>query len=147
LNGLTIDDPKSIEYWGYLANSCLQLELYDTALYAYRRGEQLMKVDDHSQWIVANIGNLLTNKGLPTEACEYLERAAKYEARSEYAHDRLAGALKKRAEEEKKFEKQCALGKRRVREEIAKLLTVSPLLAEGDVLGIGGGAVSGQPSE
>lgn len=132
LNSLTLDDPKSIEYWGYLGNSCLQLDLYDVALYAYRRAEKVMKADQSSQWIVANIGNLLTNKGLPTEACEYLERAVKNESRSEYAHERLAGALKKKTAEEKEFQKKCAEGKRQVREAAANVL--SPSVSEPNAL-------------
>lgn len=123
LNGLSVDDPKSIEYWGYLGNSCLELDLYDRALYAYRRAEKLMKEGQGSQWIVANIGNLLTNKGLPTEACAYLERALEFEPQSEYAHDRMAGSLKKKAEEEKLFDKACAAGKQQVREVQLQLLT------------------------
>lgn len=125
LDGLTSHDPGSVEYWGYLGNSCLQLDFNDVALYSYRRAEKNMKEDHSSQWIVANIGNLLTNMGLPTEACEYLERALKHEPRFEYAHDRLAGALKKQAAEEKEFQKKCVEGKRLVREVTAKLLTPS----------------------
>ena len=113
LNSLCGDDPKSIDYWGYLGNSCLELGLNDTALCCYRRAEKLMEEGQTSQWIVANIGNLLNNRELPTEACEYLERSLKYEPRSEYAHDRLAGALKKKAAEEEEFQKKCAEGKRR----------------------------------
>lgn len=116
LHGLTIDDPKSIEYWGNLGNSCLQLDLADVALHAYRRAQELMSEGQGSQWIVANIGNLLTHKGLPTEACSYLERALKFEPQSEYAHSRMAGALKKKAAEQKQFEKVCSDGKRQVRE-------------------------------
>ena len=127
LHSLTGEDPSSIEYWGYLGNTCLQLDLYDVALDSYRRAEKLMQVDQSSQWIVANIGNLLTNKGLPTEACEYLERAVKHEPRSEYSHDRLAGALKKKAAEGKEFLKKCAEGKRQVREMASKVLTPSSL--------------------
>lgn len=132
LDSLTGDDPNSIEYWGHLGNACLQLDLYDVALSSYRRAEKLMMADDSSQWIVANIGNLLTNKGLPTEACEHLERAVKHEPRSEYAHDRLAGALKKRAAEDKAFKKKCADGKRQVHEAAAKALT--PSVVEHDAL-------------
>lgn len=122
---LTLEEPDSIEYWGYLGNSCLQLDLYDTALYSYRRAEKLMNIEGGSQWIAANIGNLLINKGLPTEACEYLDRAVKFEPHSEYAHDRFASALKKKASEVKEFQKKCAEGKRQVREAVTKILTPS----------------------
>jgi tetratricopeptide (TPR) repeat protein len=122
LFGLRVDDPDSIEYWGYFGNSCLRLDLHDTALSAYRRAEKLMKEGQSSQWIVSNIGNLFSNKGLPTEACSYLERALKHEPMSEYAHDRMAGALKKKAAEEKLLDKVRAEGKRQIREVELKLL-------------------------
>jgi len=121
LDRLTLDDPESAEYWGYLGNSCLNLDLDDMALYAYRRAEKLMKVDGDSQWISANIGNLLTNKGLPTEACVYLERAVKYEPNSEYSHDRFAMALRKKSAEAKEFQSKCAAGKRQLREAESKI--------------------------
>jgi tetratricopeptide (TPR) repeat protein len=135
LDGLTADDPSSIDYWGYLGNSCIQLDLYDVALESYRTAEKLMEESDNSQWIVANIGNLLTNKGLPTEACDYLERAVKYEPRSEYAHDRLAGALKKKAAERKEFQKKCAEGKREVREAATKT-SIPPVIEASALLGV-----------
>ena len=121
LSGLRGDDPDSIEYWGYFGNSCLQLDLGDTALSAYRRAETFMKQGQSSQWIVSNIGNLFSNKGLPTDACSYLERALKHEPMSEYAHDRMAGALKKKAAEEKLLDKARAEGKRQIREAALKL--------------------------
>lgn len=136
LNRLTYDDPNSIEYWGTLGNCCLDLDLFDTALYSYRRAEKLMDAEDSSQWIVANIGNLLLNKGLPTEACEYLDRAVKYESHSEYTHDRLSSALKKKALEAKEFDKQCAEGKRQVRESVGKVLSVAKSSAAGGLLSI-----------
>lgn len=116
LNRLTLEYPESEDYWGYLGNSCLALELYDKALYAYRQATKFMKEDGSSQWVAANIGNLLIHKGLPSEACEYLERAVKYESTSDYAHDRFATALRKKAAESKDFDKKCIEGKRQVRE-------------------------------
>lgn len=116
LDELTRDDHKSVEYWGYLANACFDLSLFDKALYAYRRAQELVKEDDSSQWIVSNIGNLLNNKGLHTEACAYLEKAVKYEPHSDYAHERLSSALKKKAAEEREFQKKCLEGRRQLRE-------------------------------
>lgn len=127
LDRLTYEDPSSIEYWGYLGNSCLQLELYDKALYSYRRAEKLMNAESPSQWITANIGNLLINKDLPTEACEYLERAVKFEPHSEYGHERLASALRKKASEAKEFRKKCTEGQRQVREAITNALNPSTI--------------------
>lgn len=135
-NSLTGEHPDSIEYWGYLGNSCIQIDMYDKALYSYRRAEKLMKEGPGPQWIVANIGNLLINKGLPTEACEYLEHALKYEGRSEYSHERLAGALKKQAAEEKEFQNKCTEGKRQVREAAAVALAPSSLRPTNALLGL-----------
>ncbi|WP_223503697.1 TIR domain-containing protein [Pseudomonas sp. GL-RE-29] len=125
LDRLTHDNPNSIEYWGYLGNSCLQLDLFDKALYSYRRAEKLMNAEYSSQWITANIGNLFINKDLPSEACEYLDRAVKLESDSEYAHERLASALRKKTSEAKEFQRKCAEGKRQVREAITKVLNPS----------------------
>ncbi|MNN46408.1 hypothetical protein D3C81_1607890 [compost metagenome] len=80
-----------------------------------------MKADGDSQWISANIGNLLTNKGLPTEACVYLERAVKYEPNSEYSHDRFAMALRKKSVETKEFQSKCGEGRRQLREAESKI--------------------------
>jgi len=132
LDELTREDPNSIEYWGYLGNACLELDLYDNALSSYRRAQALMKEDDSSQWIVANIGNLLNNKGLHTEACEHLEKALKYEPRSEYTHDRLASTLKKKTAEAREFQKKCLEGRGQLRE--AKTQIADPELIGQDGL-------------
>ena len=134
LSSLRYDHPNSVEYWGYLGNSCLQLGLYDMALYAYRSAEKLVKPKENSQWIISNIGNLLTNRGLPTEACEYFKRSLEIDPLSEYAHDRMAGALKKKAAEEKLFDKSKEEGKRKIKEAEIELLSkslVQPALSGG----------------
>lgn len=122
LDGLTKRDPTSVDYWGYLGNSCFQLELSDVALKAYRRAERNAIPGQTSQWIEANIGNLLLHSGLPSEACTYLESSLINESRSDYSHERLASALQKQALEEKEFQKKCAEGKRLIREKTAELL-------------------------
>jgi predicted Zn-dependent protease len=124
LNRLTIEDPKSVDYWGYLGNSCIQLDLYDSALKSYRKAQNLMAPEDNSQWIGANIGNLFINKGLPTEACEYLERAVKLESQSDYSHDRLASALKKKNSEAKEFQNKCDEGRRQVSKAMEAIVTL-----------------------
>lgn len=115
LDRLTHDYPKDITYWGHFGNTCLQLKLFDMALYGYRKAEKIMDVDSSSQWIVANIGNILNNRGFAREACEYFKRALKYDPNSEYAHERLALALKNKSEESVIFEGRCAAGRRGVR--------------------------------
>lgn len=110
LDDLTTDFPNSIEYWGYLGNSCLALELFDKSLVCYRRAEKLMKEGEGSQWIVSNIGNLFSNLSLSSEACNYLEKALSKEPESEYAHNRLASALKSKDENHKAYRTKCTEG-------------------------------------
>jgi tetratricopeptide (TPR) repeat protein len=120
LNRLVIDNPKSTDYLGYLGNCCLSLKLYDRALVYYRRAEALMNPDTDSQWIVSNIGNLLANKELASEACTYLERAVSKEPTSQYAHDRLASALKDRQENIEEYKRKCAEGFRSIKDARAR---------------------------
>jgi tetratricopeptide (TPR) repeat protein len=120
LDDLTRENPTSIDYWGYLGNCCLSLGFYDRALAAYRSAESLMKSDDSNQWIISNIGNLFANKGLPTEACLYLERAVAKDPRSEYAHNRMASSLKSKDEQYKEYRKKYSEGFRIVKDTEAK---------------------------
>lgn len=113
-SGLTLEYPSSIPYWGHLGNTSLSLGLHDKALKSYRRAEVANPTAGPQQWITSNIGNLLNNKELPSEACTYLQRAIK-EAPSDYAYDRLASAMKKAEIESKEFEKKCAEGLRQIR--------------------------------
>lgn len=115
LDNLTKEDRTSIEYWGYLGNSCWALGLYDRALVAYREAEALIDENVSSQWIVSNIGNLMNNQGLPSEACQYLQKAITMNSDSEYAHDRLASSLKKKEEELKEYKKKVADGLKVIR--------------------------------
>jgi Predicted nucleotide-binding protein containing TIR-like domain len=115
LNKLTQEAPDSSEYWGYLGNSCVALSLHDKALVAYRKAESLQK-GDSGQWIISNIGNLLSFSGFPSEACTYLEKAIKMDIKSEYAHSRLSGALKKIEEETTEYQKKCKEGYRQIKE-------------------------------
>ncbi|USX13258.1 nucleotide-binding protein [Oxalobacteraceae bacterium OTU3CAMAD1] len=126
LSDLIKDEPDRVDFWGHLGNTCLQLELPDQALKAYRKAEGLSKADDASQWIRANIGNLLINNGFPTEACLYLAHAVKHEADSEYGHDRLANAIKLANAERKEFDKKCTEGKRQMRELEAAAMLLPP---------------------
>lgn len=112
LDTLAYSNPDSIQYWGYLGNTCLALSLNNAALEAYRRAEKLIKPNQNEDWIVSNIGNLLSNVGLVTESFTYFESALKMDARSEYAHDRMASALKKKTELAKTYKKKIQEGMR-----------------------------------
>lgn len=109
LNTLTINHPKNVTYWGYLSNCCLSLDLYDKAMIASRKAETLS--EDKDAWILHNIGNMLNNKDFYTEAIEYLNKGLKVEPESQYAHDRLSGAIKNKEKEDKEYQKLCKEGK------------------------------------
>jgi len=121
LNDLCSDDPNRIEHWGYLGNVCLEMELNDVALASYRRAEALGAPGQTNQWITGNIGNILKNRGFPTEGAAYFERALKLEPDSQYAHERLAQALKNKAEEQRNFEKKCLEGKQWIMAEVDRI--------------------------
>lgn len=128
LRDLSQELPDSIEYWGYLGNSCLALDLDDKAMQCYRRAQKLIKVDDSSQWINSNIGNLLDSCGLPSDAKERFEHALKFDPMSEYSHEKLALALKKIDAQQKLFDKKCTEGRKGLRVAITNLLVpVEPL--------------------
>jgi tetratricopeptide (TPR) repeat protein len=114
LSDLTINFPERVDYWGYLGNACLALNLHDQALRAYRRADKC--VNGNAEWIQSNIGNLLSNAELPTEAIGYLKRAIEIDDDSDYAHDRLARALASKREREKALTKICNEGQRQLRE-------------------------------
>lgn len=109
LNYLTIENPKSVEYWGYLSNTCLKLELYDKAMTACKQALELS--NGESPWIIHNIGNMLNNKGFYTDAKEWLDKGLELDASSEYAHKRQASAIKNRTEELTKFSDLCKEGR------------------------------------
>jgi tetratricopeptide (TPR) repeat protein len=92
--------PLNQDYWGYLGNIYLALGFYDKALVCYEKAHTLSQGKE--SWIIANIGNLYKNKGLYTKSIEYLRQAIEVDESSEYAHNRLAGAIELKNEEAKK---------------------------------------------
>lgn len=114
LEKLARDYPMNVSYWGYLGNATLSLGLFDKALKSYRRAETADEAAAPQQWITSNIGNLLNNKDLPSEACIYLQRAIS-DSPSDYAYERLASSMKKADVEDKEFEKKCAEGLKQIR--------------------------------
>lgn len=92
--------PQNSAYWVYLGNVYLTLELNGLALEAYQKGKELSESEE--SWIFENIGNIYKNRGFYPQAIKYLKRALELNPDSEYAHDRLATALKNDSEERKK---------------------------------------------
>lgn len=113
LNALTISDPKSVAYWGYLSNNCLQLDLYDKAMAACKRAEEVS--EGKEAWILHNVGNMLNNKGFYSDAIDWLNKGLSIEKDSQYAHDRLSSALKNKEKENEKFNGYCKEGRKLIR--------------------------------
>lgn len=109
LNELTKEYPQEVAYWGYLSNMCVQLDLYDRAMFYCKKALELS--EEKEAWILHNIGNMLNNKGFYCEAVEWLNKGLKIEPASEYAHDRLAGALKSKSDELTRFIDLCNEGR------------------------------------
>ncbi len=91
-NRLTIKKPEDAKFWVLLGNQYLMLSFHDLALEAYKKGNELAK--ENEGWIVSNIGNLMKNRGFYTEGVSYLKQGISIESNSQYAHERLAQALK-----------------------------------------------------
>jgi tetratricopeptide (TPR) repeat protein len=115
LDALTNEEENSIDYWGYLGNACVALDLYDRALVAYRRAEALIDQEGDGEWIVSNIGNILNYRGFSSEACQYLQKAISMNPDSKYSHDKLAHSLRSRDKEIEEYKKKIAEGLRFVR--------------------------------
>lgn len=113
LNYLTNEDPDNPEYWGYLSNACLKLDLYDRAMSTCRKAVAVSK--DKSSWVMHNIGNMLNNKGFYTDAIEWLEKGIALDGSSEYAHSRLASSIKNQSDEFEQFQQVCKEGRMLIR--------------------------------
>ncbi|CAL8474486.1 TIR domain-containing protein [Caballeronia sp. S22] len=111
---ITFRHADNADYWGYLGNCCLELNMHDQALTAYRHADKC--AGGNASWIQANIGNLLSNSELPTEAISYLKQALVIDEESEYAHDRLARAITGKKEREKALDTACAEGRKLLRD-------------------------------
>lgn len=113
LDSLTFNYPKKVAYWGHFSNCCLELDLYDNAMVACKKAEELSQGKE--SWILQNIGNMLKNKGFYTESIQWLQKGIELDSASEYAHDRLAGAIKSKQEENEKLRNLCKEGRKLIR--------------------------------
>jgi len=114
LRSLVNEFPDNFTYWGYLSNVCLSLNLYDRAMSACKKANELAK--EKEEWIIGNIGNMLKNKGFYSEGITYLEAALKIENSSEFAHDRLATSIKLKNEEINKQTQLFEEGRKQLRQ-------------------------------
>ena len=114
LDSLVKEFPKSTSYWGYLSNTAVQLDFYDLALSANRKAEELS--ESKESWILSNIGNMLWNKGFYSEGITYFNKSISISKEDDYAHDRLASAVKARKKEEEEINKKCKEGRINIRD-------------------------------
>lgn len=115
LDELTKEFPNASDYLGYLGNCCVELDLMDQAMHAYKRAEAAASQGE-KYWIISNIGNLYFAKGFPTEAIAQLKRSIELNDNSDYAHDRLSRSLKLRDEEHKNMTRKKKEGVQKLRE-------------------------------
>ncbi|MFC1846666.1 TIR domain-containing protein [Chloroflexota bacterium] len=93
--------PEEYQFFCLRANIYLELELNDLAMNDYKKANELAK---HEQgWVIANIGNLQSNRGFYREAIASLQQALSIKPENQYALERLAKAIKLRDEEENKL--------------------------------------------
>ncbi len=97
---LTAQEPEEPRYLTLLGNQYLMIDLHDLALETYKKANQL--ANEKQGWIIGNIGNLMKNRGFYTEGSGYLQKAIEIEPNSQFAHERLAIALKASEEERNK---------------------------------------------
>jgi tetratricopeptide (TPR) repeat protein len=93
--------PNSPDFLASRGNLLLSLGFNNLAMKDYLEANE--NAEEKQGWILANIGNLFNNRGLHCEGIKYLEKAIELEPESEYAHKRLAAAIKMRGEEREKY--------------------------------------------
>ncbi|MGB4849334.1 MAG: TIR domain-containing protein [Saprospiraceae bacterium] len=108
LDDLTNKYPTKVDYWCYLGNSCLSLELNNKAMITYKKAEDLSNPKE--SWILENIGNLLNNQGFYSEARKYFDQALMINANSTYSFDRVSSIIKNEEKEEEKYSKYLIEG-------------------------------------
>ncbi len=99
---LTNIDSNTVDYWGYLGNAALGLNLNNVALTAYEKANALSS--SQASWILANIGNLYNNAELYDKAEYHLKASSELQDQSEYTHSRLSSVFSNKEKENKKFE-------------------------------------------
>ena len=101
-NRLITRHPTNPDYFARLGNVYLQLDLNGLAAESYDKANELAK--EGQGWIWGNLGNLYKNRGFYPQAIKFLKKALELEPDSEYAHNRLATAIKSDEEERKREE-------------------------------------------
>ena len=113
------NDDKNISYLGSLGNCCVTLELNNKALHFYNNANQL--ANSKEGWILANIGNVLTNIGYYEEAKKYLNSSLEVQSESDYTYNRISSTIKLQEEENKLYQKILQDGNREMNDEFEAL--------------------------
>lgn len=119
LDKLFTKDKENINYLGSLGNCCVNLELNNKALIYYKKANEL--ANSEQGWLLANIGNVLNNRGFYDEAKQYLNSSIKVQPESDYSYNRLSSALRYEEEENKLYKKIIQEGFTIINEEFEKL--------------------------
>lgn len=93
---------ESFVYSGYLSNVCLDLGMYDRAMFHCK--DALKKANDREVWLKNNVANMLSNRGFYTDSISIFKEALEIDNHSQYGHERLSRALKKQTEEIKQYD-------------------------------------------
>lgn len=126
-NELTRLAPENDYAWCMLGNSYYRNNLYNSALNAYEKANELAK--EQQAWILENIGNLYNHKGLYSKAEIALNRAKIINDKSDYGTARLADSFKSLDEERKKITELLTIGKSKLTNETLQLPAANSGLA------------------
>jgi tetratricopeptide (TPR) repeat protein len=105
LDNLVENYPDEAEFYGYLSNACLVLDLYDKAMTYSKMAIDKYKENSSKAWVYYNIGNMFNNKKLYTEAEKWLRDGLDFNSDSEYAHQRLSSVIKSKTDENNNYAK------------------------------------------
>jgi len=113
-NELITIAPNNQAAWCMLGNSYYHNELYNSALNAYEKANEL--AEEKESWIFENLGNLYKNRGFFHKAESYLTKANAIFDKSEYGLARLSDTYKSIEEEKNKIIEIIASGKAKLSE-------------------------------
>ncbi|MEY2482704.1 MAG: hypothetical protein QOK24_1232 [Verrucomicrobiota bacterium] len=95
---LVAQSPDNATYHTLLGNAYLMLELHNLAYECYLKADQL--AESREGWIVANIGNVLSNRGFTSAAITKFKDSLRLDPDAQYSHERLARAMTLKAAED-----------------------------------------------
>ncbi|MDP2175251.1 MAG: nucleotide-binding protein [Bacteroidota bacterium] len=106
---LTLLSPENYYAWTMYGNCLFYKELYNSALNSYEKGNEITKEKEH--WILENIGNLYSLRGLYSKAEFFLQKANKITNKSEYGLSKQSQIYKSIEGEKQKITEIIQIGK------------------------------------